>query len=283
MITVRDLRYTYAGAGRPALRGLDFAVEEGEVFGFLGPSGAGKSTTQKVLIGLLDDYAGEARVFDREVSEWGQRLYERIGVSSETPNHYRKLTGRENLELFASLYGGAARDPIELLERVGLGDAVDRRVGTYSKGMQMRLNFVRALIHDPDLVFLDEPTTGIDPSNARAVKAIVRELKEDGTTVFLTTHDMAVADQLCERVGFIVDGRLPVVDAPRALKLEHGEPTVRVEYRADGTLEARTFPIADLGSEAFGDLLRRGRVETIHTDEATLEDVFIAVTGKELT
>ena len=283
MITVRDLRYTYAGTDRPALRGLDFVVEEGEVFGFLGPSGAGKSTTQKVLIGLLDDYAGEARVFDREVREWGQRLYERIGVSAETPNHYRKLTGRENLELFASLYGGAARDPIELLERVGLGDAVDRRVGTYSKGMQMRLNFVRALIHGPDLVFLDEPTTGIDPGNARAVKAIVRELEENGTTVFLTTHDMAVADQLCDRVGFIVDGRLPVVDAPRALKLEHGEPTVRVEYRVDGALEARTFPLADLGTDSFGDLLRRGRVETIHTDEATLEDVFIAVTGEELT
>lgn len=284
MIRVRDLQYIYARANEPALHGLDFDVEDGEVFGFLGPSGAGKTTTQKVLIGLLDDYSGEVRVFDREVSEWGRDLYERIGVSTETPNHYRKLTGRENLELFASLYGGAVRDPLALLERVGMADAIDRRVGAYSKGMQMRLNFVRALIHDPELVFLDEPTAGIDPGNARAVKAIVEDLREEGVTVFLTTHDMTVADQLCDRVAFIVDGRISVIDAPRTLKLEHGEPIVDVEYRADGSLESRTFSLATLGDDdTFLDLLQTGHVETLHTEEASLEDVFITVTGEELT
>lgn len=284
MIRARDLRYTYAGADEPALCGLDFDVEDGEVFGFLGPSGAGKSTTQNVLTGLLDDYEGEAKVFGREVSAWGRDLYERIGVSAEMPNHYRKLTGLENLELFASLYDGVDRDPLELLDRVGLADAADRRVGAYSKGMQMRLNFVRALLHDPELVFLDEPTAGIDPGNARAVKSVVRNLQDGGTTVFLTTHDMTVADQLCDRVAFIVDGRLPVIETPRTLKLNHGEPTVCVEYRADGTLERRTFDLAALGDdEGFRDLLNGGRVETIHTDEATLEDVFVAVTGEELT
>lgn len=284
MIHVRDLHYTYGGANRPALRGLDFDVKDGEVFGFLGPSGAGKSTTQKVLIGLLDDYTGNVTVFDREVRDWGPSLYERIGVSAETPNLYRKLTGRENLELFASLYGGVAQDPLDLLERVGIAEAADRRVGAYSKGMRMRLNFVRALIHGPELVFLDEPTAGIDPANARAVKEVIENLRQQGKTVFLTTHDMAVADQLCDRVGFIVDGTLSVIDAPRSLKLEHGEPTVRVEYRTDGTLTERTFPLHSLGEdEAFRDLLRSGGVETIHTSEATLEDVFIEVTGAELT
>lgn len=284
MIHVRGLQYTYSGADQPALCGLDFSVENGEVFGFLGPSGAGKSTTQKVLIGLLDDYTGEVTVFDREVREWDTGLYERIGVSSETPNLYRKLTGRENLELFASLYGGATRDPFDLLQRVRIAEAADRRVGTYSKGMRMRLNFVRALIHDPELVFLDEPTAGIDPGNARVVKAVIEDLNQQGTTVVLTTHDMTVADHLCDRVGFIVDGTLPVVDAPRTLKLEHGDPTVRVEYRTDGALTERTFPLNGLGDdEAFQDLLRSGEVETIHTTEATLEDVFIEVTGVELT
>ena len=283
MIRVRDLRYTYAGAHEPALHEVNFDVEDGQVFGFLGPSGAGKTTTQKVLIGLLDDYAGTVQLFEREVSEWGRELYKHIGVSSEAPNHYRKLTGRENLELFAALYGGAVRDPLALFERVGMADATDRRVGTYSRGMQMRLNFIRALIHDPELVFLDEPTAGIDPGNARTVMAIVEELREEGTTVFLTTHDMTVADQLCDRVAFIVDGRLPVVDTPRTLKLKHGEPTVTVEYRADGTLDRRTFELADLGTdEVFHDLLQSGHVETIHTEEATLEDVFIAVTGEHL-
>ena len=196
MIHVEGLEYTYAGAEQPALRGLDFTVDDREVFGFLGPSGSGKSTTQKVLIGLLDDYSGEAKIFDREVREWGSDLYERIGVAAETPNLYQKLTGRENLELFASLYGGAVHDPDELLDRVGLADAVNRRVGTYSKGMQMRLNFVRAIVHDPELVFLDEPTAGIDPGYARAMKDVIEDIRSDGTTVFLATHDMTVADQV---------------------------------------------------------------------------------------
>lgn len=284
MIEVRDLAYTYAGADEPALRGLDFSVEDGEIFGFLGPSGAGKSTTQRVLTGLLDDYEGEARVFGREVHGWGRDLYGRIGVSAETPNHYHKLTGRENLELFASLYGGAARDPLDLLERVGIADAVDRRVGTYSKGMRMRLNVVRALVHDPELVFLDEPTGGIDPGNARSVMSLVEDLQIEGKTVFLTTHDMTVADRLCDRVAFIVDGRLPVVDAPRDLKIEHGEPTVRVEYRTNGDLATETFPLDGIGeSESFRSLLADGRIETMHTEEATLDEVFVAVTGAALT
>ena len=283
MIHVEGLEYTYAGADEPALRGLDFTVADREVLGFLGPSGSGKSTTQKVLVGLLDDYSGEAKVFDREVREWGRALYERIGVAAERPNLYRKLTGRENLELFASLYGGAVHDPDELLDRVGLADAVDHRVGTYSKGMQMRLSFVRAIVHDPELVFLDEPTAGIDPGYARAMKDVIEDVRSAGTTVFLATHDMTVADQLCDRVAFIVDGRLALIDAPRTLKIEYGEPSVRVEYRADGAVNEREFPLTDLDTnEAFRTLLRSGRIETIHTREATLEDVFIEVTGEAL-
>ncbi len=283
MIQVRNLQYTYSGADHPSLRGLEFSVADGEVFGFLGPSGAGKSTTQKVLIGLLDDYTGEAKLFDREVRDWGPNLYEHIGVSAETPNLYQKLTGRENLELFASLHGGAVRNPGDLFERVGMTDAVDRRVGAYSKGMQMRLNFIRALIHDPELVFLDEPTAGIDPGNARSVKAVIEDLRQEGRTVFLTTHDMAVADQLCDRVGFIVDGQLAVIDTPRTLKLKYGEPSVTVEYRSDGTLANQAFPLTALSdNETFQELLQSGQIETIHTAEATLEDVFIEVTGERL-
>lgn len=283
MIRVRDLRYTYTGATEPALRGLDFEIEAGEVFGLLGPSGAGKSTTQKVLIGLLEDYKGTVELFDRDLNTWKSDVYKRIGVSAETPTLYRKLTGEENLELFGSLYGGADRDPLELLERVEMREAFDRRVSTYSKGMQMRLNFVRALIHDPELVFLDEPTAGIDPATARSVKRVIEELRNEGMTVFLSTHDMTVADQLCDRVAFIVDGHLPVIDEPRELKLAHGQASVRVEFRTDGTLERRRFPLTDLATnEAFHTLLEQDRIETIHTEEATLEDVFIEVTGETL-
>ncbi|MFB6141221.1 MAG: ABC transporter ATP-binding protein [Halosimplex sp.] len=282
-IRAEQLGYSYRGSDRQALHELDFEVRPGEVFGFLGPSGAGKTTTQKILTGLLDDYEGTATVLDRSVTEWGSDLYRHIGVSPETPNLYRKLTGRENLDLFGSLYGGYGRDPLQLLDTVGIADAVDRRVGTYSKGMQMRLNFVRALLHDPELVFLDEPTGGIDPTNARDVMGVIEALRDDGRTVFLTTHDMTVADRLCDRVAFIVNGSMSVVDTPRRLKIAHGRRRVRVEYREEGELRAREFGLEKLGAnEAFHDLLARTEVETIHSEEATLADVFVGITGERL-
>ena len=283
IVAVENLRYTYPGTTDPAVRDVSFTVQRGEVVGFLGPSGAGKSTTQNVLTGLLDDYEGSVRVFGRELREWGGDYYERVGVSGESPNHYLKLTGRENLQLFASLYVADTADPGDLLARVGLADAADRRVGDYSKGMKMRLNLARSLLHDPPLLFLDEPTTGLDPGNARDVRELVRERQEAGTTVFLTTHDMTVADDLCDRVAFIVDGRIVTVDSPTTLKRTHGEPRVRVEYRDNGALATAEFDLPTLGDdEAFHTLLADHGVERIHSAEATLEDVFIDVTGREL-
>jgi fluoroquinolone transport system ATP-binding protein len=284
VVSVRDLRFTYPGADEETLRGLDFEIGRGEVFGFLGPSGAGKSTTQKVLVGLLDDYEGSATVFGTEVRAWGGDYYERVGVSSESPNTYLKLTGRENLSLFASLYAGQTRDPEELLALVGLDDAADRTVSDYSKGMKMRLNFARALLHDPDLLFLDEPTTGLDPSNARQVKDIVRDLKARGTTVFVTTHDMSVADELCDRVAFIVDGNIPVVADPASLKRQYGSRRVRAEFLdADGATKTREFDPDNLADgEYLAAVIRDGRHRALHTEDATLEDVFIEVTGRGL-
>lgn len=282
VVDVTDLTYVYPATDEPALRDVSFSIGEGEILGFLGPSGAGKSTTQKVLTGLLDDYRGSVRVFGREVEGERGDLYERIGVSAESPTSYRKLTGRENLELFASLYARETRDPMEALATVGLAEDADRRVAEYSKGMAMRLNLARAMIHDPELLFLDEPTNGLDPANARVVRDLVLARRDAGTTVFLTTHDMSVADELCDRVAFIVGGELPVIDDPNALKRSHGEPTVRVEYREDGRLLTEQFELATLSANGrFGALLDRG-VVTIHTEEATLEDVFIEVTGRSL-
>ena len=168
MIQVDNLLYTYHGSATPAVRGVSFAVDAGEIFGFLGPSGAGKSTTQKVLIKLLAGYEGEANVLGRTLDEWGADYYERIGVSFELPNHYGKLSALENLNLFRALYSRQTLEPEALLEQVGLADAAQTRVAEFSKGMKMRLNFVRALLHKPDLLFLDEPTTGMDPVNARS-------------------------------------------------------------------------------------------------------------------
>lgn len=284
MIEVRNLHYTYPGAKAETLHGLDFSIAKGEIFGFLGPSGAGKSTTQKILIGLLKGYQGNVTVFGREINDWGSDYYERIGVSFELPNHYLKLTGLENLNYFRSLYSGATRDPMALLEQVGLKDAAETPVAAYSKGMKVRLNVARSLINKPEVIFLDEPTSGLDPVNARMIKDLVLQLRADGTTVFVTTHNMMVADELADRVAFIVDGQINLIDAPATLKKQHGRRSVAVEYvKGTGDTDCREFPITGLAdNNEFISTLRDYHIETIHTQETTLENIFIQVTGREL-
>jgi fluoroquinolone transport system ATP-binding protein len=275
--------FSYPGTQKPAVRDVAFEVERGEIFGFLGPSGAGKSTTQNVLIRLLDGYEGTITVLGRDLRTWGRGYYRKIGVSFEAPNHYLKLTAHENLRLFAGLHGGDPLDPHMLLERVGLERDGDKRVGEFSKGMRGRLTLARALLHRPELLFLDEPTAGLDPVSARRIRQVIRDARDAGATIFLTTHDMATADELCDRVAFLVDGRIAALDAPRALRLAHGRRVVRVEALRDGTRAVREFALDGLADETdFQSLLRSGDIETIHTLETTLEDVFVRVTGRRL-
>jgi fluoroquinolone transport system ATP-binding protein len=170
-----------------------------------------------------------------------------------------------------------------VLAAVGLDGDGNRRVGQYSKGMKCRLSIARCLLNNPDLIFLDEPTGGLDPTNAQRVKDLIRAERERGATVFLTTHDMAAADELCDRIAFIVDGRITCIDAPRALKQQHGERTVRIGYLASGQVTYADYPLDGLADDAaFHQVLRERDVQTIHTREATLADVFIRVTGRAL-
>ncbi len=283
VINASNFQFRYPGAARAAVSGLTFGVEPGEIFGFLGPSGAGKSTTQNVLIRLLDGYEGSVTVLGRDLRTWGREYYRRIGVAFEAPNHYLKLTARENLALFAGLYGDDTREPDELLDRVGLLPDADKRVGEFSKGMRGRLTLARALLHKPELLFLDEPTAGLDPASSRRVRDLLLEVRAAGATIFLTTHDMVTADQLCDRVAFLVDGRIAALDTPRALRLAHGRRSVRVETLRNGSRSPHEFPLDGLGgNQAFLLLLQSGDIETIHTLETTLEDVFIQVTGTSL-
>jgi fluoroquinolone transport system ATP-binding protein len=223
MLQVRDLRYTYPQGKTAAVRGLDFAVAPGEVFGFLGPSGAGKSTTQKILTGLLKGYAGSVCIFDRELKTWDSSYYERIGVGFELPNHYLKLTARENLDYFRSLYDRPTDEPQELLERVGLADDADTLVGNFSKGMRMRLNFVRAIMHRPDLLFLDEPTSGLDPIGAAEFDILIENLRDTlGLTVFMVTHDLDSLVGATDRIA-VLGNRKVLVDGSFAdlKKVDH--------------------------------------------------------------
>jgi fluoroquinolone transport system ATP-binding protein len=283
MIDVSNVTFTYAKTSAPAISNLSFAIERGEIFGFLGPSGAGKSTTQKILIGLLKGYEGRITVFGKDLAAWGQDYYERVGVAFELPNHFRKLTALENLAYFSSLYRRAPQQPQALLELVGLGEDAHMPVAQFSKGMQGRLNLARALLHDPELLFLDEPTSGQDPVNARRIKELIRTQQQAGKTTFLTTHDMTVAEELCDRVAFIMDGRIGLIDTPRALQLQYGQAIVRVEYQASCHTKREEFALTGLAdNNAFLSLLRSGKVQTIHSGEATLEDIFIRVTGRSL-
>ena len=175
-------------------------------FGFLGHSGAGKSTTQRILIRLLREYQGQVTVLGRDLADWHSDYYELIGVSPELPNHFLKLTALENLRYFSALYSRATQPPAALLAMVGLDDDGPMRVSQYSKGMKQRLSVARALLHNPELLFLDEPTAGLDPLNARRIMDLIKEQQRAGKTIFLTTHNMTAAEELCDRVAFIAGG-----------------------------------------------------------------------------
>lgn len=283
MIEVRGLHYTYPNRKEPTLRGLDFVIPPGEIFGFLGPSGAGKSTTQKLLIGVLKGYQGSIKVMGNEIRDTGPDYYERIGVAFEFPNFYSKFSVLDNLKLFRSLYKGETEDPMKLLEQVDLTDAANMKVSQLSKGMKMRLNFCRALQHDPEILFLDEPTSGLDPVNAHRMKELILAKKAAGKTVLITTHNMQAAEELCDRVAFIVDGEIKLIDSPRELKLRKGRKEVRVEYSRDGELKRAVFSLDGIGENSqFLKLIQNFPLETIHSQEASLEQIFIEVTGRQL-
>jgi fluoroquinolone transport system ATP-binding protein len=285
VIHVERLTYVYPGAARPAVADVSFRVDPGEIFGLLGPSGAGKSTIQRVLTRLNRRFTGTVEVLSKRLEAWDHSFYERIGVGFEVPNHYPRLTGRENLAFFASIFGRSAAGIPELLERVGLADAADERVADYSKGMRMRLGFVRALLHDPRVLFLDEPAAGLDPVNATLVKNVVREQRSQGKTILLTTHNMADVEELCDRVGFLVDGTMRVVDTPAALEARHGRRIVRVTHATgpDGESAVDEFPLDGLGADAeFLRLLADRHIRSIHSQEASLNHVFAEVTGVSL-
>ncbi|WBW95660.1 ABC transporter ATP-binding protein [Oceanirhabdus sp. W0125-5] len=283
MIKVNKVNFTYEKSKKSALENVNFEIKKGEIFGFLGPSGAGKTTTQRLIIGLLRGYEGSIEVLGKERRDWGNDFYEKIGVAFDFPNLYIKLTAKENLKLIGSYYKNKLEDIDVLLDRVGLLPYANKRVESYSKGMKMRLNFIRSILHKPDLMFFDEPTSGLDPVNAKIIKDMITEQKNLGKTIFLTTHNMTVAEQLCDRVAFIVDGNISVIDSPKNLKLEHGKNSIKVEYINYGKLVEDTFNLETINTnEKYFDIMRNKKIKTIHSQEASLEDIFIKLTGRKL-
>lgn len=283
VIDVQNVFLKYPSAKKDTIQGISFDVKQGEIFGFLGPSGAGKSTMQKILTGTLRNYRGSVRVFGTEIKNRTSSYYESIGVDFEFPNFYSKFTALQNLKYFASLYSVNNADPMELLEKVGLSLDADKKVSSYSKGMKMRLGFVRALLHNPKLLFLDEPTSGLDPANARVLKDIILEQKKQGKTIILTTHNMHDAEELCDRVAFIVDGTIKTIDTPHTLRKSQADTEVEYIYFDNGAERQYNCTLSELGdSQEFQSALKNKTLTSIHSKEQTLEDIFIALTGKGL-
>ena len=282
MFKVEDLKFRYKNNKEDVIKGISFEIKEGEIFGFLGPSGAGKSTTQKIIIKILEDYRGKISYKGKDLKDYNNDFYEEIGVSFEMPIHFSKMTAMENINFFLRLYKNNA-DIEQLMKRVGLWEDRNKMVGEFSKGMKIRLNLVRALLNNPKMLFLDEPTNGLDPTNAMILKDMIREFRAGGGTVFITSHIMADIDQLCDRVAFIVDGEIKEIDSPRNLKIRYGKKAVSVEYKENGGTVTKEFPMQEIGKNSdFLEILTTKDIETIHSGETTLEDIFIKVTGVKL-
>lgn len=284
MIEVKDLSHSYSGDEKYAVKHISFEVAQGETFGFLGPSGAGKSTTQGILTGLLKQQSGKVIVAGYDVKKVSKQRFDKIGVSFEQSNVYSKLTARENLEFYARLFDVPTVDPLELLRLVGLEGKENIRAGEFSKGMKHRLTFARSMINNPELWFLDEPTTGLDPTIAATIKDIIRQKAASGTTCFLTTHNMYIAEELCDRVAFIIDGQIKLIDTPKNLKLQYGKQLVEIEYLDGKEVKKESVKTIDEeGRKRIAQIVREHQVQTMHTKEATLEEIFIQVTGRGLT
>ena len=305
-IEVTDLERTFEG-GIKAVQGVDLEVAEGEIYAFLGPNGAGKTTTVRMLTTLLKPTAGTARVAGHDVVAEAAEVRRAIGVALQEAALDPLMTGRELIQLQATLHGLSSADGRErgerLLARVGLAQAADRRVGTYSGGMRRRLDLASALVHEPRVLFLDEPTTGLDPVSRKAIWEEVVALNREGTTVFLTTQYLEEADQLADDVGIIANGRIVAEGTPAALKAEVGKPHLEIGLldgaadRAEEICRAFGRPLPEKegkilvelegGASGVAAVVRALdeagiAVESLDLVEPTLDDVFVAKTGEHL-
>ena len=286
MIEAHDLHRSFGI--REAVAGITFYVRRGEIFGLLGPNGAGKTSTIRMLTGQIDPSKGSASVAGFDVVKERAQLKTRIGVVFEEQNLYERLSARLNLEFSCWLYGLPKKRIDAVLDLVDLRDRARDPIRTFSGGMKQRLMVARALLHKPQVLFLDEPTRGLDPIAAYELRQTIAQLSSDGMTVLLTTQLMEEADHLCQRLAFLVKGRIVANDTPRNLKLSHGERKLVVTLAPSPSpggestaLTELTLRMDDPADQALlAQWMAQGRVRAIHSREATLEEIFISVAGK---
>jgi ABC-2 type transport system ATP-binding protein len=268
---------------KEAVAGISFQVQPGEIFGLLGPNGAGKTTTIRLLTGQIDPSGGGAIVAGCDVVKDRPKLKERIGVVFEDQNLYERLSARDNLRFNCWLYDIPESRADDVLDLVRLRERAKDPVRTLSNGMKQRLMVARALLHKPPVLFLDEPTRGLDPISARDIRAVIDQLRSGGTTILLTTHLLEEADQLCQRIAFLVNGRIVANDTPRQLKLSHGKRSMVLTLADPGDpnrLTEISLGMDDPRDQArLSQYMAQGNVRSVHSQEATLEEVFIEIAG----
>lgn len=280
MIEVKGLTKKYGEL--LAVDSISFNIEKGEIFGFLGPNGAGKTTTIKILTGELEPTDGDVKVAGFNPVSDRKNLHKIIGVVPEVQNLYERMTAKENLTFFAKLYDINHKRVDELLEQFDLQEWANEKVKNFSLGMKQRLLLARGLLPKPDILFLDEPTKGLDPYTARYIRSIIREVNKKGATIFLTTHYMEEADELSDRVVIIDKGKIIACDNPENLKRSQDKGIIKITLK--DPMEERQFSLSDNQTgNRIKELLQSGRLLSMETEKATLEDVFINLTGKKLT
>jgi len=264
---------------KQALRKISFRVRQGEIFGFLGPSGSGKTTTVRILTSQLQHTSGQVKVFGADPSRSRHAEFlGRIGVLTDNSGMYERLSVCDNLLLFCRLYGVPDGRIDAVLNAVNLANDKQTPVGKLSKGMKQRVMLARTILHEPDILFLDEPTSALDPVNGGRIRETLREMNRRGTTIFLTTHNMQEAEELCDRVAFLHNGEIAALDTPQALRLQHGDRTVTVTTRQG----KKVVDLNEAGADYVRDAMRSGDLLAIHSNEPTLGDIFVKLTGRGL-
>lgn len=263
-----------------ALKNVTFNVEEGEIFGFLGPSGSGKTTTIKILTSQLIPTSGEVKVLGKDVYANKRDIFKNIGVLSDNSGVYDRLSVRDNLRLFADIYGVSKKSVEEILDKVGMSEDIKKEAKKLSKGMKQRLMIARAVLHKPKLLFLDEPSSSLDPGTTLEIHRLLRKLNEEGTTIFLTTHNMEEADKLCDRVAFLNGGEIVEIGNPKYLKLKYTTDDIKVILKN----EKKEIMLKNDAESAhkIKDLMENGQLMAIHSMEPSLEKIFLNLTGREL-
>ena len=265
---------------QPALENVSFNVKKGETFGFLGPSGSGKTTTIKILTAQLAKKDGEALVFGVNASNLKKEEYrKKIGILTDNSGLYSRLTIYDNLKLYCDLYDVPDKRIDEVLGMVNLIDDKKKAVSKLSKGMTQRVTLARAFLHQPELLFLDEPTSALDPVNTKHIYKGLKDLKEKGTTIFLTTHDMNEAETLCDRVAFLNNGAIQLLDSPKALRRKFADHTLTVELTDGSKVIVDKGPG---GAQTVYDYMSGNKIVSIYSNEPTLGDIFVEVTGRKL-